>query len=102
MYELRYLEQAKTDLLRIKRYIAKESGSNELAIKYTEKLRQQCRKLAELPGTMGRARPELMAGVRSFPHGNYVILFRYNDSLLEIISIIEGHRDIEELFQQQL
>ncbi len=100
MYELRYLEQAKTDLLRIKRYIARESGSNELALKYTEKLRQQCRKIADLPGTMGRARPELMEGVRSFPHDNYVILFRYSDSVLEIISIIEGHRDIEELFRQ--
>ncbi|KYC41641.1 plasmid stabilization protein [Scytonema hofmannii PCC 7110] len=100
MYELRYLEQAKTDLLRIKRYIAKESGSNDVALQYTKKLRQQCQKLAELPGTMGRARPELMEGVRSFPHGNYVILFRYIDSVLEIISIIEGHRDIEELFRQ--
>ena len=49
MYELRYLEQAKTDLIRIKRYIYTASGSNELALKYTEKLRQQCRKLAELP-----------------------------------------------------
>jgi toxin ParE1/3/4 len=62
MYELRYLEQAKTDLLRIKRYIARESGSNELALKYTEKLRQQCRKLADLPGTMGRARPDIKSG----------------------------------------
>ena len=100
MYELRYLAQAKTDLIRIKRYIARESGSNEVALRYTNKLRQQCRKLAELPGTMGRARPELMAGVRSFPHDNYIILFRYDDSLIEIISIIEGHRDIEELFKQ--
>ncbi len=100
MYELRYLEQAKIDLIRIKRYICRESGSNEVALRYTEKLREQCRKLAELPGTMGRARPELMAGVRSFPHHNYIILFRYSDSLIEIISIIEGHRDIEELFRQ--
>lgn len=100
MYELRYLEQARADLVRIKRYIAKESGSNDLALKYTEKLRQQCRKLAELPGTMGRARPELMEDVRSFPHDSYIILFRYRGSLLEIISIIEGHRDIEELFHQ--
>ena len=100
MYELRYLTQAKTDLIRIKRYIARESGSIELALRYTEKLRQQCRKLAELPGTMGRARPELMAGVRSFPHDNYIILFRYDDSLIEIISIIQGNRDIEELFRQ--
>ncbi len=100
MYELRYLEQAKTDLIRIKRYISTASGSNELALKYTEKLRQQCRKLAELPGTMGRARPELMEDVRSLPHDSYIILFRYRGSLLEIISIIEGHRDIEELFRQ--
>ncbi len=99
MYQLRYLEQAKTDLLQIKRYLARESGDNTLAIKYTEKLRQQCRKLAELPGIMGRARPELMEGVRSIPYGNYVILFRYNRDFVEIISVIEGHRDIEELLQ---
>jgi antitoxin ParD1/3/4 len=54
--------------------------------------------LAELPGTMGRARSELMEGLRSIPHGNYVILFRYNGAVLEIVSIIEGHRDIEGLF----
>ena len=71
MYELRYLQQAKTDLIRIKRYIASASGSKELALKYTEKLRQQCRKLADLPGTMGRARPELMEDLRSFPHDSY-------------------------------
>ncbi len=100
MYKLSYLEQAKTDLISIKRYIAKQSGSNELALSYTQKLRQQCRKLAELPGTMGRARPELMEGLRSFPYDNYVIFFRYSDSLIEIVSIIEGHRDIEALFQQ--
>src|SRR5438270_7639161 len=98
MYHLRYLEQAKSDLLQIKRYIARESGSNALAARYMEKLRQECRKLADLPGTMGRARPELMEGVRSVPYGSYVILFRYNGSFVEIISIVEGHRDIEELF----
>ena len=100
MYQLRYLEQAKLDLIQIKRHIARESGSNEVAIRYTEKLRQQCRKLAELPGTMGRARPELMEGIRSLPYGNYVILFRYRNAVVEVISIIEGHRDIEEMFSQ--
>jgi plasmid stabilization system protein ParE len=99
MYQLRYLEQAKVDLIQIKRYIAKESGSNRVAVRYTEMLRQKCRRLAELPGTMGRARPELMEGIRSLPYGNYIILFRYRDSLVEIISIIEGHRDIEEMFR---
>lgn len=100
MYQLRYLEQARTDLLQIKRYIARESGSNAVALRYVEKLRQQCRNLAELPGTMGRARPELMEGIRSIPHSNYVILFRYNGDFVEIVSIIEGHRDIEGIFNQ--
>src|SRR5438128_2375526 len=100
MYQLRYLEQAKNDLIQIKRYIARESGSNAVAVRYVGKLRQQCRMLTELPGTMGRARPELMEGIRSIPHGNYVIFFRYSGSFVEIVSIIEGHRDIEEMFLQ--
>jgi toxin ParE1/3/4 len=49
---------------------------------------------------MGRARPELAEDIRSIPYGNYVILFRYNGPYLEIVSIIEGHRDIEELFSE--
>lgn len=97
MYQLRYLEQAKFDLIQIKRYIARESGSNALALRYVEKLRQQCRQLAELPGTMGRARPELAEAIRSLASANCVIFFRYSGSFVEIVSIIEGHRDIEEL-----
>jgi toxin ParE1/3/4 len=97
MYRLRYLEQAREDLIQIRRYIARESRSHEVALRYTDMLRRQCRELAELPGTMGRARPELMEGLRSIPHGNYVILFRYSGSFIEIVSIIEGHRDIEGL-----
>jgi toxin ParE1/3/4 len=78
MLKLRYLEQAKHDLIQIKRYIARESGSNEIALRYIERLRRQCRRLATLPGTRGKARPELAEGIRSIPYGNYVILFRYN------------------------
>lgn len=100
MYKLLYFEQAKKDLIQIKRYITKESGSSGLARKYTDRLREQCRKLAELPGTIGRARPELAQGVCSILYGSYVIFFRYNNDFVEIIIIIEGHRDIEELFQQ--
>ena len=100
MPTLRYLGQAKNDLLQIIRYIARESGSHEIALRYMEKLRQECRRLAALPGTMGRARPELGEGIRSIPYGNYVILFRYNGPYLEIVSIIEGHRDIEELISE--
>lgn len=99
MLKLRYLEQARDDLIQIKRYIAKESGSQEIALQYTDKLRQQCRKLAKLPGQLGRPRPELLEGLRSFVHGNYVIFFMYNNDCLDIVTIIEGHRDIENIFE---
>lgn len=97
MYQLRYLEQARMDLIQIKRSIARESGSEAIALKFTEKLRQQCQQLAALPGTLGRVRPELLEGIRSIPCGNYVILFRYRGLFVEIVSIIEGHRDREDL-----
>ena len=100
MPQLRYLAQARDDLIHIKRYLARESGSQSTAIQYTEKIREQCRKLAELPGKMGRLRPELRENLRSFPCGNYVIFFMYNDDYLEIITIIEGHRDIEAIFEE--
>ena len=98
MYKLRYLAQAKDDLIAIKRYIARESGSQSVALQYAEKLRQQCRKLAELPGQIGRHRPELRRDLYSIPFGNYVIFFRRVNDVLEIITIIEGHRDIDAIF----
>ncbi|MFQ5434095.1 MAG: type II toxin-antitoxin system RelE/ParE family toxin [Anaerolineae bacterium] len=101
MSQLRYLAQAKDDLINIKRYIARESGSPSTAIEYTEKIREQCHQLANLPGKMGRPRPELRENLSSFPYGHYVIFFKYNDDYLEIVTIIEGHRDIEAMFEEQ-
>jgi toxin ParE1/3/4 len=102
MYKLRYLAQAKDDLIGIKRYIAKESGSQQIALEYTGKLRAQCQGLAEFPGLAGRERSELRENIHSSPIGNYVIFFQYSGDRLEIVSIIEGHRDIEVLLSTQL
>lgn len=97
MAHLRYTEQAKNDLLRIKRFIAHESGNNQVAIRYTEKIRLQCKNLAELPATIGQARPELHENIRSFPYENYIIFFRYHEGLLLVVTIIERHRDVDNL-----
>ena len=101
MSQLRYLAQAKDDLISIKKYIARESGSQSMALLYTGKIREQCRKWADRPGKIGRLRAELRENLRSFPYGNYVIFFMYNDDDLEIVTIIEGHRDIEAMFEEQ-
>jgi toxin ParE1/3/4 len=94
---LRTLPSAKADLVNILEYITRESGSLIIGRRFVGALRLQCRELAALPGTLGRARPELRPDIRSFPFKGYVILFRYVDDAFEVVNIIEGHRDIEAL-----
>ncbi len=94
MPRLVYLASARRDLLAILDYITRESGSLTISRRFTEELRGQCAKLAALPGTLGRARPELRPDVRSFAFGSYVFFFRYNEDRFEVVNILEGHRDI--------
>jgi plasmid stabilization system protein ParE len=64
-------------------------------------LRQKCRQLAGLPGTLGRHRPELRPDMRSFAYKGYVIFFRYERDALEVVNIVEGHRDVDALFHRE-
>jgi toxin ParE1/3/4 len=97
--KLVYLDSARQDLIGILRYIAKASGSVAIGQNFTGLLRQKCRYLAELPGDMGRLRPELGPDIRSSAFRGYVIFFRLRDDLFEVINILEGHRDVESHFE---
>jgi plasmid stabilization system protein ParE len=78
---------------------SKSEARATVAERFVRQLNDQCRRLARLPGTLGRARPELRHDVRSAPFKGYVIFFRYvDDDILEIVHIIEGHRDIVAIF----
>lgn len=100
MRKLRYLASAKRDLISMATYIATESGSADVARKAVDRLRERCRNMAGLPGILGRSRPELGDGIRSFVSGSYVVLFCYGVGTLEIMNIFEGHRDIESSFDE--
>ena len=50
---------------------------------------------------VGRERPDLGEGLRSFPVGNDVIFYRLLDGVVEIVNVIHGSRDIESLFGRQ-
>jgi len=95
------LPSAKTDLVNILEYLTRKSGNLIVGRQFVGALRQQCRELASLPGTIGRARPELRPDIRSFAFKGYLILFRYVDDGLEVVNIIEGHRDIEAMVKDQ-
>ena len=94
MLRLRFTSAALEDLADIAAYITQVSGDRKIAENFTSQLRQQCAKLASLPGALGRARPELRTDIRSFAFKGYVIFFRYQDGHFEVINLLEGHRDI--------
>jgi toxin ParE1/3/4 len=95
---LRFLASAEQDLFDIFDYIADSSKNPGIARRFTATLEDQCRKLAQWPAPQGRPRNNLRPDLRSIPFGNYVIFFRYVDEAVEIVNIVEGHRDIDALF----
>jgi plasmid stabilization system protein ParE len=65
-------------------YIEAVSGSRRVAGRFVRELNQHCRHIGELPGTLGRARPELRPDIRTAPYKNYMIFFRYVGELLRL------------------
>lgn len=50
---------------------------------------------------MGRSRDEdLRPGLRSFPIGEYVIVYRIEDEDVAILHVVRGSRNIQALFSQ--
>lgn len=95
---LRYNTTALEDLAHCATYAGKASGSRKVARAFVAALREQCEKLARLPGLLGRPRPELQPDLRSFAFKGYVIFFRYLGDTVEIVRILERRRDISMQF----
>jgi toxin ParE1/3/4 len=92
--KLVYLVSAQDDLANILEYITRESGNLAIGLGFITALRSKCAKLASLPGILGRHRPDLRSDIRSSAFKGYVIFFRYEGEFLEIVNVLEGHRDI--------
>jgi toxin ParE1/3/4 len=50
---------------------------------------------------MGRRRDELSPNVRSFPINNYLIFYRLIEQGVEILRVVSGYQDLEDLFLEQ-
>jgi len=95
----RLAPEAEADLYAIWYHLATESHSIEIADRAIDSITDRFYLLATHPH-MGRRRDEdLLPGLRSFPAGEYVIVYRVeaNDAL--ILRVIRGSRDIEALFR---
>lgn len=100
MPRLRFTAAARDDLTEIALYVAELSGSRSVAIAFRKQLRLRCERLASLPGTMGHDRGELAPGLRSSVFKSYVIFYRYIDDVMEVVNILEGHRDIDAFYRE--
>lgn len=93
---LRVSDFAKFELLDIWEYIAKHNLT--AANRMTERITQTYDLLARHPN-IGPARDEIAVGLRSFPVGSYVILYRVTDERLLIERVVHGARDFGALFK---
>lgn len=90
--------QADSDLESIWFYVASESGSIEIADRLIDSITDRFLLLANYPN-LGRRRDEdLRPGLRSFPVGEYIIIYRLRDEDVLILRVLRGNRNIQALF----
>jgi len=94
----RVAPQAAADLDGIWYYVAIESGSIDIANRLIDTVTDRFFRLASHP-YLGRAREDdLGIGMRSFPVGEYIIVYCVEDDDVLILRVAHGKRDMETLF----
>jgi toxin ParE1/3/4 len=96
----RVAPEAEAELDNIWYYVAKESGSIEIAGRLIDSITERFYLLASHPH-IGRQRDEdLRPGLRSFPVGEFVIVYRIEEQDVLILHVFRGSRDIKALLRQ--
>ena len=85
---------ADQDLTEIWHYIA--LGSPGRADRFLDTISQKIERISRSP-RIGHARDELTPGLRSFPVGEYLIFYRIQRGRIEVIRVLSGYRDLDEL-----
>jgi toxin ParE1/3/4 len=92
--QLRRTSRAENDLIDIWAYIARDNP--DAADRVLDVLDAKSRALAQNP-KMGMARDDIAAGVRHFPVGNYLILYREVRGGVEVVRYVHGMRRLQDL-----
>ena len=100
MKRIRVAAPAEEDLDEIWHYIAKNSGSIDIAVGVIDSITGAFPLLAHAPEA-GTKRDEIDAGVRGFPVGNYIIYYRESGAYIVIARVIHGMRDQKSNYHQQ-
>jgi toxin ParE1/3/4 len=87
---------ARAELDHIWDHIARETGSPDLADRQINAITDRFYLLASWP-RIGRARDDLRPGLRCFPAGEYVIIYRVEDEDVVVLHVFHGRQDIDSL-----
>ena len=94
----RLAPEAEADLDGIWYYVAKESGDAEVADRLITAITARFYLLGRNPYLGRRRDDDLRPGLRSFPVGSYVIIYRVEGSGVLALRVLRGSRDIPALF----
>ncbi len=97
MRALVWAPAAEDDLDDIFNYIADQDQRPSTAADLLRKIESKVRLCATQP-RMGTARPDLGEGLRIVRHTRYAIVYRSLSDGIEVLRVLDGHRDYPRLF----
>lgn len=97
MSKFRVSSPAELDLAQIWAFIAEDSV--DAAERMRRNLEATFKLLAKNP-RLGRERPDLQSGLRSFPIKDFLSFYHVVDTGILIVRVVSGYRDLSALFEQ--
>jgi len=94
---LEFSPAAQADLVEIAMFIARDNPPR--ALTFVDELEASCAKLLDYP-LSGVARPEIRDGLRSRPHGSYIIFYTVAQSVVRIERLLHAACDIRSDIRQ--
>jgi toxin ParE1/3/4 len=102
MYNIRFTEQADSDLLNIYIYTHRNWGAQQ-ATRYTDLMREALQKIAKKPNRIGTVdRSYLCPGYRSYHQQRHLIFYRVEGNYVEILRFLHDSMDITNHFPEDI
>ncbi|MBC8166152.1 MAG: type II toxin-antitoxin system RelE/ParE family toxin [Bryobacteraceae bacterium] len=91
---------AETQLDEIWLYIARETGNLSIADRTVDSITERFCLLARYPHLGRRRDHDLRSGLRSFPVGEFIVIYRTEGEEVLILSVLRGSRNIAALLDR--
>jgi len=88
---------ARSDLLKIREYIASED--EPAAARVILEIKARFKTLLAFP-ELGRRRDELKNGIRSFPIKKYVVFYYVTEDRVKVARVLHSAQDIDSIFSE--